>query len=60
MSNTTNLFQRELVAHLFKKQGALIEKYAPKRRILGVNRSRFEQMIEIRAHSPERAEVCLQ
>jgi glycosyltransferase involved in cell wall biosynthesis len=42
MSNTTNLFERELVAHLFEKHRALIEKYPPKRRILGVNRSRFE------------------
>ena len=39
MSNTTNLFERELVAHLFEKHRALIEKYPPKRRILGVNRS---------------------
>ena len=38
MSNTTNLFERELVAHLFDKHRALIEKYPPKRRILGVNR----------------------
>ena len=42
MSNTTNLFERELVAHLFEKHRALIDKYPPKRRILGVNRSRFE------------------
>ena len=46
MSNTTNLFERELVAHLFEKHRALIEKYPPKRRILGVNRSRFEQTAE--------------
>ena len=45
MSNTTNLFERELVAHLFEKHRALIEKYLPKRRILGVNRSRFEKEI---------------
>ena len=50
MSNTTNLFERELVAHLFEKHRALIEKYPPKRRILGVNRSRFEK--EVRAYSP--------
>ena len=43
MSNTTNLFERELVAHLFEKHRALIERYSPKRRILGVNRSRFEK-----------------
>jgi GT2 family glycosyltransferase len=43
MSNTTNLFERELVAHLFEKHRALVDKYSPKRRILGVNRSRFEK-----------------
>jgi glycosyltransferase involved in cell wall biosynthesis len=43
MSNTTNLFERELVAHLFERHRALIELYPPKRRILGVNRSRFEK-----------------
>ena len=45
MSNTTNLFERELVAHLFEKHSALIEKYPPKRRILGVNRSWFEKEV---------------
>ena len=45
MSNTTNLFERELVAHLFEKHRALIERYPPKRRILGVNRSRFEEQL---------------
>ena len=45
MSNTTNLFERELVAHLFEKHHALIEKYSPTRRILGVNRSRFEKEV---------------
>ena len=43
MSNTTNLFERELVVHLFQKHRALIDKYPPKQRILGVNRSRFEK-----------------
>ena len=43
MSNTTNLFERELVAHLFEKHRALIERYPPKRRILGVKRSRLEE-----------------
>ena len=43
MSNTTNLFEKQLVTHLFEKHRALIEKYPPKRRILGVNRSRFEK-----------------
>jgi glycosyltransferase involved in cell wall biosynthesis len=47
MSNTTNLFERELVVHLFEKHRALIEKYPPKRRILGVKRSRFEQEVEL-------------
>jgi glycosyltransferase involved in cell wall biosynthesis len=47
MSNTTNLFERELVAHLFEKHRALIQKYPPKRRILGVNRSRFEKEVEL-------------
>lgn len=43
MSNTTNLFERELVARLMRKHGALIKKYAPKRRLLGVDRSSLEQ-----------------
>jgi hypothetical protein len=47
MSNTTNLFERELVAHLFEKHRVLIEKYSPERRILGVNRSRFEKEIPL-------------
>jgi len=47
MGNTTNLFDRELVVHLFEKHRALIEKYPPKRRILGVKRSRFEQEVEL-------------
>jgi len=59
MSNTTNLFERELVAHLFQKHRALIERYSPKRRILGVNRSRFEQTAETSAHGRKRAEVYL-
>ncbi len=59
MSNTTNLFEHELVAHLFQKHRALIERYSPKRRILGVNRSRFEQTAEASAHGRKRAEVHL-
>jgi glycosyltransferase involved in cell wall biosynthesis len=47
MSNTTNLFERELVAHLVEKHRALIEKYPPKRRILGVKRSWFEQEVKL-------------
>jgi GT2 family glycosyltransferase len=45
MSNTTNLFEHELVAHLFEKHHALIQKYPPTQRVLGVNRSRFEAEI---------------
>ena len=59
MSNTTNLFERELVAHLFEKHRALIERYPPKRRILGVNRSRFEQTAEASAHGRKSPEVYL-
>jgi glycosyltransferase involved in cell wall biosynthesis len=57
MSNTTNLFERELVAHLFEKHHALIEKYSPKRRILGVNRPRFETevgLISLTRNQPTR------
>jgi glycosyltransferase involved in cell wall biosynthesis len=43
MSLTTNLFDRELVAHLYEKYHALVESYPPKNRILGVNRPRFEE-----------------
>ena len=46
MSNTTNLFERELVAHLLEKYGSLIENYPPKRRLLGVDRSWFEGAVE--------------
>jgi glycosyltransferase involved in cell wall biosynthesis len=57
MSNTTNLFERELVAHLFEKHRALIERYSLKRRILGVNRPQFEQAAETSVHGRKRAEV---
>ena len=43
MSITTNLFDRELVAHLYEKYQPLVEAYPPKNRILGVDRLRFEQ-----------------
>ena len=46
MSNTTNLFERELVGHLFEKHRALIERYSPRRRILGVNRSQLEEAVD--------------
>jgi glycosyltransferase involved in cell wall biosynthesis len=63
MSNTTNLFERELVAHLFEKHRALIEKYSPKRRILGVNRSRFEKEVGLipltrNRRAPEKDSDC--
>jgi glycosyltransferase involved in cell wall biosynthesis len=57
MSNTTNLFEGELVAHLFEKYRSLVETYAPKRRILGVNRSRFEQTAGTRLQACEKADV---
>ena len=43
MSNTTNLFERELVTHLLEKHRALIEEYPPKKRILGVDGWRLEE-----------------
>jgi glycosyltransferase involved in cell wall biosynthesis len=43
MSLTTNLFDRELVAHLYEKYHTLVETYPPKNRVLGVNRLRFEE-----------------
>jgi glycosyltransferase involved in cell wall biosynthesis len=43
MSITTNLFDRELVAHLYEKYHSLVDSYPPKNRILGVNRSQFEE-----------------
>ena len=47
MIKTTDLFERELVAHLFEKHRALIERYSPKPRILGVNRSRFGKEVGV-------------
>ncbi len=43
MSHRTNLFDRELVEHLLEKYRSLVETYPPKKRILGVNRSYFEE-----------------
>src|SRR5262245_37240992 len=57
MSNTTNLFERELVAHLLEKYGSLVRMYPPKKRLLGVNRSRLENAVETSAHEPEGAGV---
>ena len=57
MSNTTNLFERELVAHLLEKYGSLIETYPPKRRLLGVDRSWFEGAVETSTQKREPAGV---
>ena len=57
MSNTTNLFEHELVAHLFEKYRSLIQTYPPKRRILGVNRSRFEEAARTTVQPREQADV---
>jgi glycosyltransferase involved in cell wall biosynthesis len=46
MSITTNLFDRDLVAHLYERYHALVEAYPPKNRVLGVNRSHFEERAE--------------
>jgi glycosyltransferase involved in cell wall biosynthesis len=43
MSITTNLFDLELVAHLYERYHALVEAYPPKNRMLGVNRLRFKE-----------------
>jgi glycosyltransferase involved in cell wall biosynthesis len=59
MSNTTNLFERELVAHLLEKYRTLVERYPPKRRVLGVNRSRFEETAATRSHESKQADVHL-
>jgi len=57
MSITTNLFERELMAHLIEKYRSLIETYPPKRRILGVNRSVFEQTTKTSSHACKPADV---
>jgi len=59
MSNTTNLFERELVAHLIERHRALIERYSPKRRILGLNRSRFEEAVETITPQRERQPLSI-
>jgi glycosyltransferase involved in cell wall biosynthesis len=56
MSNSTNLFELELVGHLFDKYRRLIETYSPKRRILGVNRSQLEA-IELTPQNREQADT---
>ena len=57
MSITTNLFERELVAHLIEKYRSLIETYPPKRRILGVNRSVFDQTTKTSSHASKPVDV---
>jgi glycosyltransferase involved in cell wall biosynthesis len=58
MSITTNLFDRELVAHLYDKYHALVETYPPKNRILGVNRSRFEEASITTSEKPKCTDVA--
>jgi GT2 family glycosyltransferase len=41
MSNTTNLFERELVRHLIARYQPLIDEYEPKERVFGVEWSRL-------------------
>jgi len=57
MSHTTNLFDRELVAHLIKKYHTLVETYPPKNRILGVDRLRFEEAVRTTSEKRKRADV---
>lgn len=46
MTKTTNLFEGQLVERMIEKHRALVESYPPKRRILGINRHRLEQMLK--------------
>jgi glycosyltransferase involved in cell wall biosynthesis len=57
MSNTTNLFDRELVEHLLEKYRSLVETYPPKKRILGVNRSYFEEAPKTSSQRRREADV---
>jgi glycosyltransferase involved in cell wall biosynthesis len=57
MSITTNFFDRELVAHLYERYHALVEVYPPKNRILGVNRSQFEQASRTTPETRKHADV---
>jgi glycosyltransferase involved in cell wall biosynthesis len=59
MSNATNLFDRGLVAHLIKKYHALVQTYPPKNRILGVDRSRFEEEARTTSEKRKRADVSI-
>jgi glycosyltransferase involved in cell wall biosynthesis len=56
MSITTNLFDRDLVAHLYEKYHALVDAYPPKNRVLGVNRSQLEERVDTTERKP--AEVA--
>jgi hypothetical protein len=42
MSNTTNLFDKDLVSYLVKRYGRLLQDYPPKERVFGVKRSEIE------------------
>ena len=59
MSNATNLFELELVARLFEKYRCLIGTYSPKRRILGLNLSRFEEAVKVRSQKSEQTDVSM-
>src|SRR5450432_158554 len=41
MSNTTNLFEADLVRHLIRRYQSLLDEYQPKNRVLGVEWSRI-------------------
>jgi glycosyltransferase involved in cell wall biosynthesis len=46
MINTTNLFEIELVHHLMGKYGELVERFEPRERLFGVERSKIFQTKE--------------
>jgi len=57
MSNTTILFEGQLVRHLLEKYRSLVEVFSPQRRILGVNRSRLEEALEPSLQKREQADA---
>ncbi len=59
MSNATNLFELELVGHLYEKYHALVETYPPKNRILGINRLRFDEAVKTHSQKRERADISM-
>jgi len=59
MSNATNLFERELVAHLFEKHRCLIRMYSPKGRILGLNPLRFEEAVKVHSQNRARTDISM-